>query len=407
MKRSIGIVVGVLVLGGILFASLRSGNQSGERVYVETAKVQDLEAVVSASGQLDPRVKVNISSNVIGKIERLHFREGDWVEKGDRLVEIERKIYEAERSRRQAELANRRIEVSRSRSALRNAEIQYARAEKLRSQGIQAEELFDRSAMELENARAALASAEGAVRQSQAFLEQNEEDLARTTIHAPMSGRIVLLSAQEGENVVTGTMNNPGSVIAVLADLSQILVEADVPETDVVKVSLGQPARIQVDAINDQEFHGSVAEIGSSAVVKPGTAGMRHFKVKIALTDGDERLRPGMTSQVDIVTESRKGALTVPVQSVVERLPDGKVPGSDDATPKKKFVFAVDSGKAVAREVATGVSTDTTVEITSGLTSGEQVITGPFRTLRNLRPDQAVRIDSSDAETKMETNDGN
>ena len=245
---------------------------------------RDIQAVVSAPGQIDPKVKVNISAHVIGKIEKLYFEEGQTVQRGDRLVDLEKIAFSAAADQASSMVANRRIEVRRARLNVENARRSLQRAESLSRQGVLNQELFDRARLEYDVATSSLASAEEAVRQAEAALRQAREDLQRTTIVAPISGRIVQKNAQEGEVVITGTMNNPGSVIAVLADLSEVLVEADVGETEVVKVRVGQPSDIRVDAIPDAVFKGSVVEIGSSAAQRAGVStGIRYFKVKIAI----------------------------------------------------------------------------------------------------------------------------
>lgn len=402
MKKWHWIAIGAVLLGIIIFASIKGGAPPGEKVYVEAVKRRDLEAIVSAPGVIQPKVKVNISAHVVGKIERLYFKEGDTVRKGQKLVELEKPNFLAQRDRTLAEVSNRRIEVNRARIALANSEVQYRRAQKLLEQGIQAQELFERARLEYENARAALASAEQQVEQGLASLRQSSEDLFRATIVAPIDGRVVELSAQEGEVVITGTMNNPGSVIAVIADLSEILVEADVGETEVIQIRAGQGVKVKVDAVGDKEYRGRVVEIGSSATTRAGSgSGIRYFKVKVAVEDADERLRPGMTAQVEIITSAAKGALSVPVQSVVERDPASlrkkskkePVPEDedDDSKPKKKYVFVVDSEKVRQVEVTTGISTATHVALVSGLKEGEKVVTGPFRTLRKLKADDRVQ----------------
>lgn len=394
MKKWHWLTLGAIVLIVILVASLSSGGPKGEKVYVEPVKRRDIESVVSAPGEVDPRVKVNISAHVIGKIEKLYFKEGDTVRKGQRLVELERVAYVAQRARMASMLANGRIEARRARVNLRNAETQYRRAQRLQEQGISAQELFDRSQLDLENSRAAVASAEEGVRQAAAGLAQAEEDLARTTIVAPIDGKIVQLSAHEGEVVITGTMNNPGSVIAVIADLSEILIEAEVGETEVVRMRVGQPAKIKVDAVQDFEYLGQVAEIGSSATAKAGSSGLRYFTVKVALGNADERLRPGMTAQVEIITESAKKALSVPVQSVVERAPGSKgKKDSDDDDPdvkKLKYVFVAEKDKAKMVQVTTGINNATHVAIASGLKEGDPVVTGPFRVFKKLKDGHRV-----------------
>lgn len=391
---------GVLLLLVIVF-SLRSTGPRGEKVYLETVKRRDIQAVVSATGQVDPRVKVNISANVIGKIERLYFREGDQVRRGQPLVEIEKAAFLAQRDRLRSEVANRRIDVQRAEIQLANAQRQFERAQAMQAQGIQAQELFDRARFEYDTARANRAAAQESVRQALAGLAQASEDLARTTILAPISGKVVQLNAQEGEVVVTGTMNNPGSVIATIADLSEVLIEAEVNETEVVRIKIDQPAKVKVDAVADKEYSGRVVEIGSSAAQKlTGATGVRYFKVKIALNDPDERLRPGMTSQVDIITDVAAGVLSVPVQSVVERSPDEVGPKSkrsrrDDGElkdqPPRKYVIVVREAKADLVEVTPGISDTTHVAITAGLKGEERVVTGPFRLLKKLREGDAVQ----------------
>ena len=290
-----------------------------------------------------------------------------------------------------AELGSRRVEVQRARAALNTARAQYERAQNLNAQGIQAQELFDQARLAYDNARAAVAAAEQGVNQAAAGVRSAAEDLSRTTIVSPLDGKVVQLNAREGEVVVTGTMNNPGSVIAVIADLSQILVEAEVGETEVVSVRMNQQAKIKVDAIPDHDYHGHVVEIGSSAEVRQGAgAGIRYFRVKVALADADDRLRPGMTSQVSIVTNTAPNAIAIPIQAVVERVPGAKDDEGDENQAKKKYVFIAESAKARQVEVRTGISDATHVVITSGIKDGDRVITGPFRTLKKLKDGAAI-----------------
>ncbi|MGZ8709690.1 MAG: efflux RND transporter periplasmic adaptor subunit [Thermoanaerobaculia bacterium] len=404
MKRWLLIGGAAVLLVLIIVASIRSGGPKGEKVVAEPAATKTIEAVVTAPGQIDPKVKVNISAHIVGKIEKLYFNEGDSVRRGQKLVELEKPLYIAQRDRLSAELASRRVEVQRSRAALNTARAQYERAQSLSQQGIQAQELFDQARLAYDNARAAVASAEQGVNQAEAGLRSAAEDLSRTTIVSPLDGKVVQLNAREGEVVVTGTMNNPGSVIAVIADLSQILVEAEVGETEVVSVSLQQPATIKVDAITDREYHGRVVEIGSSAAVRQGAgAGIRYFKVKVAIDDVDERLRPGMTSQVSIVTNSAPNAVAVPIQSVVERVPGaGADEDDDDDKPKKKYVFLAADGKAKQVEVRTGISDATHVVITSGVKVGGLLITGPFRTLKKLKDGAAINETKEEKKTSKD-----
>lgn len=396
MKRGAIIAVALVLVGVIIFFSVRSGNGDAQKVYAEPAKPHTIQAVVTAPGEIDPKLKVNISAHVIGKIEKLYFNEGDVVKKGQKLVELERPAYVAQRDRMRAQLANQRIEVQRSKGALATAELSYKRAQNMQQQGIQAQELFDKARLDFQNAEAAHASAKEGVLQAEAGLVQAENDLSHTTIESPISGKVVQLSAREGEVVITGTMNNPGSVIAVIADLSGILVKAEVGETDVVGIRVGQPAAIRVDAVPDKEYKGHVIEIGSSANIRQSAgSGVRYFTVKATIDNADERLRPGMTSQVSIVTNTVANTIAVQIQSVVERVPGAKKgdeESSDENLPKKKYVFLVKDGKVHMVEVQTGISDATHVALLSGVKSGDTVVTGPFRTLKKLHDGDAVEI---------------
>ena len=395
MKRPLLIAAAAVIVAIIVIASVRSGGPKGEKIYVEPARERKIESVVTAAGEIDPKVKVNISAHVIGKIEKLYFQEGDSVHKGQKLVDLEKYQIVSARDRARADLSARHAEVGRARAQLATAEAAYKRAVSLERQGVQAQEAFDRARLDYENARAAVASAAEGVNQAAASVKAMETDVSRTTIVSPIDGKVVQLNAHEGEVVITGTMNNPGSVIAVIADLSEILVEAEVGETEVVGIRVGQPARVKVDAVADKEYRGHVAEIGSSAAIRQTAgSGVRYFKVKVAIDDPDARLRPGMTSQVSIVTSTAGNAVSIPIQSVVDRVPGSKKPADeeDEDTPKKKYVFLARDGKVKMVQVTTGISDATHVAIVSGVKTGDPVVTGPFRTLKKLRDGDAVII---------------
>jgi HlyD family secretion protein len=409
MKKKILIGSGALLLIAIIvFASVKGGGTKGEKVYVEPVKPRDIQAIVTAPGEIDPKVKVNISAHIVGKIERLYFKEGDMVRKGQKLVDLEKFAYQAQYDRARAEVANRRIEVTRARAALGTSEAAYKRAVSLERQGIQAQELFDRSRQEMQNAQAGYQSSQEGVRQAEALMQQAGTDLQRTTIVSPIDGKAVQLNAHEGEVVVTGTMNNAASVIAIIADLSEILVEAEVGETEVTGIGLNQKAKVHVDAVAGKEYNGHVAEIGSSAAVRQtGGTGLRYFKVKVAIDDPDERLKPGMTSQVSIITTTAPSTLSVPIQSVVERVPPSlsKKKGDeeeDDSLPKRKYIFTVKDGKAKMSEVTIGVSDATHVAIVSGIKPTDQVVTGPFRILKKLKDGDNVEISKEEKKAQSE-----
>jgi HlyD family secretion protein len=406
MKKTLIIVGAIVLVAVIIFASVRGGGSKGENVYVEPVTLRTIQAIVTAPGEVDPKVKVNISAHIVGKIEKIYFAEGDSVKKGQRLVDLEKTAYQAAYSRAVAAVSNSRIEVARAKTNVATMEMAYKRAMNLKQQGIQASELYDQARQNHDNAVAAYDSAQQGVNQAQALLQQAQTDLDHTTILAPITGKAVQLNAHEGEVVITGTMNNPGSVIAVIADLSEILVEADVGETEITGIRLNESSKIHVDAIPDKEYDGHVAEIGSSAALKQGVgAGMRYFKVKVQIDNSDDRLRPGMTAQVSIITTTSGSALSVPIQSVVERVPPALAKsktGTDDEdenAPKSKFVFVVKDGKVKMTEVKTGVSDTTHVALVSGVTKNDKIVTGPFRTLKKLKDGDSVEVTKEESKT--------
>jgi HlyD family secretion protein len=406
MKKTLIIIAAVVLVGAIIFASVRGGGSKGEPVYVEPVTARNISAIVTAPGEIDPKVSVNISAHIVGKIEKIYFVEGDKVHKGQRLVDLEKTAYQAAYLRSTAAVSNSKIEVARAKTAVSTAETAYKRAVSLKQQGIQAQELFDQSRQAHDNAVAAYDSARQGVAQAEALLQQAQTDLDHTTILSPIDGKAVQLNAHEGEVVITGTMNNPGSVIAVIADLSEILVEAQVGETEITGIRVNQPSKVHVDAIPEKEYTGHVAEIGSSAALKQGAgAGMRYFKVKVQIDNTDERLRPGMTSQVAIVTTTSGSAPSVPIQSVVERVPPSLAKsktGTDDEdenAPKLKYVFVVKDGKVKLTEVKTGVSDSTHVALVSGVPLNASVVTGPFRTLKKLKDGDSVEVTKEESKT--------
>jgi len=398
MKRGVIAAIVVVVLIVIVIFSIRGRGGAGEKVYAEPAVPRKIESVVTAPGEIDPKYKVNISAHVIGKIDHLYFNEGDTVRKGQKLVDLERASYVAARDRVRADLQSRRIEVVRAKAGLDTAQLENNRAANLRRQGIEAQELYDKARLDLENARAAYDSAKQGVEQGQAALAQAENDLSYTTIDSPIDGKVVQLNAREGEVIIPGTMNVAGSMIAVIADMSQILVEAEVGETEVVGIHTGLGAKVHVDAISEKEYAGHVSEIGSSAAVHAGSSqGIRYFKVKVTIDNPDDRLRPGMSSQVSIVTQTEGSALSVPIQSVVDRVPGAKIDDEniDESIPKKKYVFVVKDGKVKMTEVTAGISDATHVAV-SGIRQGDIVVTGPFKVLKKLKDGDSVEVNKEE-----------
>ena len=384
MKR---ILIAALVLGllaVVVFASLRgSRREKGTKVYVEEVSRRDIGRVVKASGEIDPREKVNISAHVVGKIEHLYVEEGDLIRKGQPFLDLEKEAYTAASDQWSAQLRKAGTEVRQAEVSLADARNKLARARRLNQEGILSAEQLEAAELAEATAELRLEDARESVRQAQANLAEARDNLRKTTIYAPLTGRVIALNTEEGEVVVSGTMNNPASVIGEIADLSVILAKVDVDETEVVLVKPGQGARILVDALPDKQYHGRVAEVGNKGFSRPQQPDVTFFKVEILLEDPDEDLRPGMSVRAEIDTAVHPDVLTAPIQAVVER---------DVQDKETDVVFVVRDGKAVQRAVKTGISDETRVEIVSGVQPGDKVVTGPYRSLRDLEDGEQVQV---------------
>lgn len=384
MKR---ILIGTLVLGllaVVVFASLRGGRrEKGAKVYVEEVSRRDIGRVVKASGEIDPREKVNISAHVVGKIEHLYVDEGDLIRKGQPFLDLEKETYVADRDQWSAQLRKAGTEVRQAEVSLADARNKLARARRLNQEGILSAEQLEAAELAQATAELRLEDARESVRQAQANLAEAQDNLRKTTIYAPLTGRVIALNTEEGEVVVSGTMNNPASVIGEIADLSVILAKVDVDETEIVLVKPGQRARILVDALPDKEYHGKVAEVGNKGFSRAQQPDVTFFNVEILLEDPDEDLRPGMSVRAEIDTAVHPDVLVVPIQAVVER---------DVQDEETDVVFVAQDGKAVQRAVKTGISDETRVEIVSGVQPGEKVVTGPYRSLRDLDDGERVQV---------------
>jgi HlyD family secretion protein len=385
------ILIATLVLGLIgvvVYASLRgTRREKGTKVYVEAVARRDIGRVVKASGEIDPREKVNISAHVVGKIEHLYVEEGDLIRKGQPFLDLEKETYIAARDQWSAQLRKAHTEVRQAEVALADARNKLGRAQRLNQEGILSAEQHEAAELAQANAELRLEDARESVRQAQANLASAQDNLRKTTIYAPLTGRVIALNTEEGEVVVSGTMNNPASVIGEIADLSVILAKVDVDETEVVLVKPGQTARILVDALPDKEYHGRVSEVGNKGFSRAAQPDVTFFKVEVLLDDPDADLRPGMSVRAEIDTAVHPGALVAPIQAVVER--DVRVGGQDR---ESDVVFVVQDGKAVQRPVRTGISDETRVEIVSGVQPGDKVVTGPYRSLRDLEDGERVQV---------------
>ena len=393
MKRT-WIIIGVgVLLAALVAVSFIGGNRKpkGERAYLETVERQTIQRVVKARGEVDPRVKVDLSAHVIAKIETLHVREGDDVIAGRPVVDLEKEAFAANRKRAAADL-----EIQQSRLRLAEIEVKDQQLKLARVERLFADKIFSQG--DLEAAQLAAQSAElrreqavSGILQARATLDKAVDDLEKTTIYAPISGRVIQLNAEEGEVVVSGTMNNPASVIGTIADLSELLAVVNVDETEIVHVQLDQSAVLHVDANRDTTYHGKVVEIGNAGFERPGQRDVTFFEVKVLFNDPDEALKAGMSVRAEVQTAEVEDALVVPVQAVVQR----SIDGSDDEQP---VVLQVADGTVAEQPITTGISNITHVQVTNGLEEGVQVVTGPHRVQRDLKDGDPVREREQDDE---------
>jgi HlyD family secretion protein len=270
LKRFVIGAVVVLALAAMVVAGVRSkGREKGVKVYAEEVTRRDITQVVKASGEIDPRIKVNISAHVIGKIEKLYVEEGDTIRAGQPFLQLEREAFLAQRDQWAAQLRSAQTGVRQAEVSLADSRHKLERARRLNQEGITSSEQLEAAQLAETSARLRVEEAREAVQQTQANLQKAQDDLSKTTIFAPLTGRVIALNAEQGEVVVSGTMNNAGSVIGTIADLSEILANVDVDETEIVNVHIGQEAVLRVDALPDRLYHGRIVEIGSSGFNRP------------------------------------------------------------------------------------------------------------------------------------------
>jgi HlyD family secretion protein len=401
----------VVVVGVIVGASVLSRpKEKGEEVYMAKAATKDLTSFVSATGRIEARTKVNVQSSVIGEIRELPVKEGDVVKKGDLLVQIDPVRYRTEVDRLQSALRMQRIAIEQAEVSLTNSERRYKRNKSLRGDsGLVSEEAFELSELDFNSRTIDLRSLKEQAEQGEASLARARDELSKTTIRAPMDGTVTKLNAEKGEITLTGTMNNPGTVIMIVSDMGEILATVDVDETRVTQVKLGQTARVVVDAVGETKpYTGKVVEIAGSSVQRTGQQ-TQVFEVKIALDTVDAQLRPGMTAKARVETARLDHAIAIPIQAVMLRpakdfeaaaAKSSAAPKKDDPVKSaaagktgdnKECVFVVEKGKATLRAVKSGISDETSVAVLEGLKDGDTVVTGPYRALRDLKNGDAVK----------------
>jgi HlyD family secretion protein len=403
MKKILIFAALAALLVALPFISKLTRGTDASEVEVQKVEFKLIKSSILASGTLAFREQVQLRSEVIGQVTGLHVEEADRVKKGDPVITLDPKTYQAQVDQAEARVRIQEIAIERQRLLIKTLSDRFERQKKMFSKNLVDEDSYQAIESELSLARVDLRSLQESLAQARAALDQAEELLSKTRILSPIDGVVIQLDLKVGETVIAGTTNIPGSTMMVIADPSETLTEVQVDEADIAQVRVGQSADIFTAAYPDTPLSGTVQSIASVARQTPGQASLS-FLVKILLDEQDVMLiRPGMSVRADIYTQSSEETLAVPVQAV---LFDEDLAGDEKDREKDKkeqtYVFVMEDGKAVRKDVVVGISSDSDQEIVSGLEQGEMVISGPFRVLRDLKDGDAVEEKEPDEKREGE-----
>jgi HlyD family secretion protein len=434
-KIIIGAII-VVILGGLVAANLFFKRETGVEVQVEKVQKRDLESVVSASGKIRAMTTVNISANTMGRVTKLAVEEGDRVKKGQFLLEIDPRSYRTQVERGEAGISAQRVAIDQAKVALESAKtsLKLAQDTYRRQQDLWKDQLTTRDALDraendvrlrerdVESRQAEITMQTTRLRQTAADLDSAKYNLGQVSIDSPIDGVVTRRNIELGENVMIGTMNNAGTVLLTVADLSVIEAELEVDETDIPNVKVGQIAKVTIDAIPDKTFTAKVTEVGNSPIQTAAAASSQaiNFKVVVTLQEEIKEVRPGFTCTADITTATRKDVVSLPIQAttvrelvfdakgnVVRETADPKKPRrpgpvsvSTELKPgqtKKETegVFVIKDGKALFLPVKTGIAGEKYFEVVSGVKAGDEVITGPFNSVRDLKDGDPVKLQAA------------
>jgi HlyD family secretion protein len=446
-KKVLIAIAVVLVLGGLVGANLYFRRDTGVAVTTETIKTRDLEAIVSASGKIQPKRLVNITAETAGRVVNLAVNEGDRIRVGQFLLQIDPKSLRSRVDSGEASLQVAAASLEQMRQSVETAKVQLEQAKQTlaRQQGLWKQQLTTRAELEkaendVKSGESQLAEREKSAKaqdsrimQERASLDNARYDLSKVRIESPIDGIVTRRNIQEGETAMIGTMNNAGTVLLTLADMSVIQAEVEVDETNIPHVQLGQPAKITIDAIADKTFKGHVVEIGNSPIQTTGqstsSTQATNFLVKVMLDENVPEVRPGFTCTADITTATRKNVPAVPIPSVAVReltydansqivretkdqrkrrrsgnsgsgaetvlSADELKPGQTRKETEGVFVIRGEKTKNVEFvPIKMGIAGDKYFELLSGLKPGDQVVTGPYNSVRNIADGDAVKVDN-------------
>ena len=397
-KKPIIILAVLLALGALIMGNLRSKREKSVRVTVEKAAKQDLTSIVSASGEIKPKKNINISAQVPGRIIKIGVIEGQEVKAGDFLLKLDSTQYEANADRDQNFIRAANADLIQAEARLQRDKNSYDRQQKLFEEGVISKEQAEGAQAQYDVSLAQTNAIRFQIKQAEASLKSTLDNLAKTTYSSPIDGVITSLRVEEGEVAIIGTMNNPGTVLLTIADLSVMEVEVEVDETDVVGVQMGQTAKVRVDALPETVFTGLVTEIGSSALQQStgvaATQESKDFKVVVTLDDPSHKLKPGLSASADIVVAERKQALAVPISALVLRDKPQADPKAAAGAKEEEGVFLVENDRVKFAPVVKGITGGMMIEIVSGLQDGQSLVTGPYASLRELKDGVLIKTET-------------
>jgi HlyD family secretion protein len=416
-----GGIVLAIVLVGVLSAA--KGRNKATEVRMEQVERRDLVASVTASGQVQPHNKVDLASDITGRIVRLSVKEGDLVTKGQFLLEIDPSQYRASAERAAAAVASARSQAATARPSLLQARRNYNRLLELKKANptLVSDEQVEQLKTQVEVAQAQLESAENGIAQSQASLRDAQSLLAKTTIFAPMSGRVTRLNVQEGETAIMGTLNKDAATLLTISDMSSLETKVKVDETDVSRISIGDSTVVQIDAFPDTTFVGRVSEISNSSIKGAGAASGNpadqaiDYEVTIQLLNAPPTTRPDFSATAKIITDTRKNVLSIPIialtvrEDSLEKRDSGAVTLAKTTSAKQvgkrdvEGVFLVGKdNKVTFQPVKVGIAGEKYFEVVSGLKEKDKIVGGTYQAIRELKDGSRVKTTVPDDKKKGE-----
>ena len=395
-KKKVLIISAVIILIAIIiFINLQAQREKSIAITVEKVKKENLISKISASGEVKPKKSVNISALIAGRIIKIAVEEGQIVNKNDLLLKLESTQYEASADRDRAYIRSLQAEKIKAEAQLENDKRNFQRKESLFKKELISSEELESAQAQYRISKANYDSIGYQIKQAQASLRSTLDNLEKTVYNSPIDGVITSLNVEEGEIALVGTMNNPGTVLLTIADLSVMEVDVDVDETDVIGVELGQTSEVRVDAFPDLVIKGKVTEIGSSAIQTiAGSEESKDFKVVITLEDPPKNLKPGLSASADIITAEKSDVLTVPISALV--LKESEKDTETAGKKQEEGVFVIKDDRAQFRPVEKGIMGELNIEIVSGLEQGENIAVGPYSALRQLKDDMLVKAEKKE-----------